>query len=146
LENETKNGLHIEIVTPYELFYEKDVQHIILPSVDGEYGIWPGHTPVILALNPGEIRMAVEGEVRFAAISDGYAEIEGDQVIVVTGSAEWPENIDSKRAVKALERATERIRDPMTSKQELERSRRSILRAKARLKVFDRKKDPYSIG
>lgn len=130
--------IHIEIVTPYELFYEGDVDQIILPATDGEIGILPGHVPIIVALNPGEIRMKVQEKEIFLAASEGYAEVEVDYAIVVVGSAEWAQQIDVSRATIALQRATQRLNAPETSMQEIARSKRGVLRANARLKVAKR--------
>ena len=130
--------VHVEIVTPYELFYEGDVDQIILPATDGEIGILPGHVPVIVALNPGEIRMKDGSKYLYVSASDGYADIEIDNAIVVIGSAEWPEQIDLNRASLALERAQQRVHAPETPSREVERAKRSILRAKARIKVAGR--------
>ena len=74
----------------------------------------PGILSVIVALNPGEIRLTKEGRVLYIAASDGYAQIEIDNAIVVTGSAEWPEQIDLDRANLALQRAEEKINSPGT--------------------------------
>lgn len=131
--------LHVEIVTPYELFYEGDVEQLILPAIDGEIGIRPGHSPVIIALNPGELRMTEKsGKELFISISDGYAEVEVDNAIVVIGSAEWPGQIDLERVRFAMERANQRIADPKSTAREIERSKKGILRANARIKVAGR--------
>jgi len=132
--------IHVEIVTPYELFYEGDVDQIILPAIDGEIGILPGHTPVIVALNPGEIRMKTGDEEIYVSASDGYAEVEIDNAIVVIGSAEWPDQIDLNRAILALERARQRLHETETTQSEILRSKRSIMRANARIKVAGRSK------
>ncbi len=130
--------IHIEVVTPYELFFEGDADQIILPAIDGEIGILPGYAPVIIALNPGEMRITRAAEVLFFSASDGYAKIELDQVVVVIGAAEWPGQIDLKRAKIALERRQKRLKDPSTTKMEELHTRRGILRAKARIKVAEK--------
>ena len=130
--------LHIEIVTPYELFFEGDADQLILPALDGEIGVRPGHAPFIVALTPGELRMTIGEETFCAAVSDGYAQIEVDNAIVVLGSAERPEQIDRERAERSLYRAQKRIQDPSTPENEVIRSRRGLLRAKARIKLSEK--------
>ncbi len=138
MEEEIKNKIHIQIVTPYELFYEGNISELVVPALDGEIGIWPGRTPVIIALNPGELRMTRNDEKLSIAVSSGYAEIDFNDAVVVVNAAEWPERIDVKRAQRAKERSIQRIKDASTSPRELERSQRSLLRAKARLKVAEK--------
>jgi len=135
LEEKIKNQIHIQIVTPYELFYEGSISELVVPALDGETGIWPGRTPVIIALNPGELRMTRDGEKYSIAVSSGYAEIDFNDAVVVVNAAEWPDRINTKRAQHALERSLQRLKDPGTSPRELERSKSSLMRAKARLKV-----------
>lgn len=134
----SENKIHVEIVTPYELFYEGEVDQLILPATDGEIGIRPGHIPVIIALDSGEIRMRVGDKELYVSSSDGYADVEIDNAIIVIGSAEWPDQIDVNRATLALERAQQRVHAPETPLQEVLRAKRSIQRAKARLKVAAR--------
>ena len=129
------NKLHVEIVTPYSLFFEGEADRLILPALDGEIGIMPGHSPTVIALNPGELRIVNEDEVMYASVADGFAQIEINDAIVVVSSAEKPEEIDVERAKKALKRADERIHDKEVPEREKERSQRGILRARARLKV-----------
>lgn len=131
----TRKKFHVQIVTPYELFYEGDIHSLVLPAVDGEIGILSGRTPVIIALNPGELRMQYDEDELTLAVASGYSEIESDSAVVVVNSAEWPDKIDVDRAKTALERAQKRLDDPNESAREKERSNRSLMRAKTRLKV-----------
>ncbi len=136
--------LHIEIVTPYGMFYEADVDQLILPALDGEIGIMPGHSPIVIALTPGELRVREGDKVLTAAVSDGFAQIEINNAIVVVGSAEKPEQIDRERAEKSLYRAEQRLKNPALSQRDRERSTRSIMRARARLKIREKNKDDQS--
>ena len=126
---------HVHVVTPYELFFDGDAEMVIVTGSDGEYGVMAGHTPTVVALAAGEVRLLVDGTWRIAATSNGYAEIDRDHVTIVTTSAEWPESIDVARAQRALDRATERIHDPATAPEEVERSKIGVKRAQARLHV-----------
>lgn len=130
--------MHVSIVTPYSLFFEGDVEMVVLTAIDGEIGIQPGHTPLIAALLPGEIRLRQENTWHILSSTRGYAEIGPDQILVVVTAAEWPDQIDVARARMALNRAQQRLADPATPEQEILRSRFSVLRAKARLKVVDK--------
>ena len=125
----------VDVVTPYEQFFDGDVEMAIVTGTDGELGVLAGHTPVVVALAPGEIRLLVAGEWRIAAASNGYAEVDRTRMTIVTTSAEWPENIDVGRAQRALDRATDRIADKATTPEEVERSKVGVQRAKARLHV-----------
>jgi F-type H+-transporting ATPase subunit epsilon len=127
--------LHVEIVTPYEMFFEGPVEMVVVTGKDGEIGIMPGHSPLIAALTPGEIRLKINQNWRVAAATNGYAEVGPELTIIVVNAAEWPEQIDVRRAEQALRRAEAKLHDPATSDQEKIHARHGIARAKARLKV-----------
>jgi F-type H+-transporting ATPase subunit epsilon len=127
--------LYVEIVTPYSMFFEGPVEMVVVTGKDGEVGILPGHAPLVAALVPGEIRLKIDGQWKAAVATNGYAEIGPELTIIVVNAAEWPEQIDIRRAEKALARAEARLQDPTTSPQEKIRSRHGSARAKARIKV-----------
>jgi F-type H+-transporting ATPase subunit epsilon len=127
--------LQVKIVTPYEMFFEGLAEMVVFTCKDGEIGVMPGHSPLIAALTPGEIRLKINGQWRVAAATNGFAEVGPVLAIIVVNAAEWPEQIDIARARKALSRAEARFHDPLVSLQEKNHSRHGIARAKARLKV-----------
>ncbi len=126
----------LEVVTPYHHFFEGKVESVVLSALDGEYGVLPGHEPVVLALTPGIAHVTVKGVLRHAVMTEGYAEIGPYMVLVVCNAAEWADEIDVKRAYSALNRATKRFHDASQSKQEHIFARHSIRRAKMRLKAI----------
>ncbi len=127
--------LYVQIVTPYDMFFEGQVEMVVLTSKDGEIGIMPGHTPLIAALVPGEIRLRIDQQWRVMSASNGYAEIGPELTMIVVNAAEWPDQIDVRRAEKALSRAQERLTDLKSTTQDKAHARHGIARAKARIKV-----------
>lgn len=130
--------LFLEIITPERQFYVGPAQELVLPAIDGLYGVQAGHEPAVTALEPGELRYKVNGEWRIAAIGQGFVEIMPERAIVLVGTAEKPEEIDQKRAEQAKERAEERLRQKK-SVQEYYQSKAALARAMARLKVSGRR-------
>ena len=125
---------YLEIVTPERQFFTGDAEALILPSVDGEIGVYPGHEPAVTAVEPGELRYKAGGRWEPAAVGAGFAEINQDRVILLVGFAEHPEEIDRKRAEAARERAEERLRQKQ-SIHEYYHSKAALARAMARLKT-----------
>lgn len=126
--------LFLEIVTPERQFYVGPAEQLVIPAIDGLYGVQAGHEPAVTAMEPGELRYKVNGEWYTAAIGQGFAEIMPERAIVLVSSAEKPEEIDAKRAEEAKERAEERMRQKK-SVEEYYRSKAALARAMARLKV-----------
>ena len=125
---------YLEIITPERQFYIGTAEALVLPAVDGEMGIYPGHEPVVTAIEPGELRYKTEGNWEPAAVGAGFAEVKPDYVILLVGFAEHPEEIDRKRAEAAKKRAEERLRQKQ-SIHEYYHSKAALARAMARLKT-----------
>ena len=125
---------HVKIISSNRTFYEGVYHCLILPAVDGEMGIYPGHEPVVTVIEPGELRYKAEGQWEPAAVGSGFAEIKPDYVILLVSSAEHPEEIDRKRAEAAKARAEECLRQKQ-SIHEYYHSKAALARAMARLKT-----------
>lgn len=130
----------LEIVATDKIFYRGPCVSLVIPGLDGEYGILARHEMMVAAVKAGELRYTVDEEVRVAAVGDGFVEVTPEKVVVLTDFAERPEDIDVKRAEMAKERAEERIR---LKKSELEyvHSQAALSRAMARLKVSRRNRN-----
>ena len=128
----------LEIITPERRFYSGQVESLILPALDGEYGVLPGHEPVVAGVEPGEARFKAEGVWHSVIVTQGFAEITSEYVVVLVSTAEKPEEIDAARARRAKERAEERLRQH-ESQQEYIRSKAALARAMARLRGSGRK-------
>ncbi len=133
--------MRVEIVTPYSLFYEGQVEMVVMTAKDGEVGIMPKHAPMIVAIVPGEIRILANGQWRALSSSNGYAEVSGDLTMIIVNAAEWAEDIDIPRATKALERAEQRLHSSATSAAERVHARHAVQRARARLHVAQKRHD-----
>ena len=96
---------HLEVVTPDRQFYIGDADSLVLPAIDGYMGVEAGHEPVVTAVVPGELKYRSEGAWTHAVVSQGLAEIMPDRVMVLTTSAERPEEIDKARAERSRQGA-----------------------------------------
>src|SRR2546422_6296387 len=97
--------LKLEIVTPEAKIYSEDVNMVTLPGSEGELGIYPKHVPLLTTLKPGELRVVRDGRETALAVGEGFVEIKGDAVSVLTDMALEAEKIDIEAAGKAVERA-----------------------------------------
>ena len=68
-----KKKMTLEVVNPYEVFFEGRVERVVIPTIDGQYGIMPGHAPLVIAVTPGIARFECDGESQTFAISEGFA-------------------------------------------------------------------------
>ncbi len=105
--------LKLEIVTPEARTYSEDVEMVTLPGIDGEMGIYPQHVPLMTQLVPGEISVRKDGQDIFLAVGDGFVEITGERVAVLTDMALPFEQIDEVRAEEARRRAEARLAEKL---------------------------------
>jgi F-type H+-transporting ATPase subunit epsilon len=103
--------MDFEIVTPKGSKVKTTASYVSAPGTVGELGILPGHRPLITSLGIGVLSYSHEGRTDYLAVNGGYLEVADDQLVVITETAEVPEEIDVPRAEAALKRAEERIRD-----------------------------------
>ena len=98
-------ALDLTIVTPSGPAYRGDVDSVVLPGSEGDFGVLPGHERFLSALRVGEVQIKTGGQTQYAAASDGFAEVSGDHVTVLVDSCELSGDIDTARAELARQRA-----------------------------------------
>ena len=97
--------LRLEIVTPEATAYSEDVEMVTLTGADGELGVYPNHVPLLTTLRPGELRVLKGGRETFLAVGEGFVEVKGDSVSVLTDLALEASSIDENAAEAAVARA-----------------------------------------
>ena len=130
-----KKKMMLEVVNPYEVFYEGRIERIVLPTLDGLYGVMPGHAPLVIAVTPGIARIEADGETKTFTVSEGFAEIGQHVVIIVCNAAEWPSEIDPERAQKAYDRAKVKFNSVTSTEEQRLYAQHAMERAKARMAV-----------
>ena len=111
------NTLKLEIVTPDARIYSEDVDMVTLPGVEGEMGIYPMHVPLMTQIVAGEMSVRKDGRDFFLAVGEGFAEITGERVAILTDMAIKAENIDEARAEEARKRAEARMAEKLDEEQ-----------------------------
>ncbi len=124
----------LEVITPERNFFSGEAECVIFNSVDGEMGILAKHAPTVTTVNIGPIKIKANDKWIEAVAGDGFVKIMPDKVVIMTDSAEYPEEIDVNRAKAAKQRAEERMQKQL-SQLEYMRSKAALARAMARLKV-----------
>ena len=108
--------LTLEIVTPEARVYSDTIDTVVIPTVDGEIGVLPGHIPLLTQVDHGELRVTKGGVTQLLAISGGFAQIVADKISVLAEGAIQEEKIDEHAAEAAMKRAE----DALKSKDALE--------------------------
>jgi F-type H+-transporting ATPase subunit epsilon len=132
--------LRVEIVTPDATVYTADVEMVTLPGVEGQMGILPQHVPLMTHIVPGEIILQRNGLDRFLLVGEGFAEITGDHVAILTDLAIASETIDEAKAEEARQLAAARLRETMSS-EEIASVNAALARSLAQLRVKRRQRN-----
>ena len=82
--------LHFELVTPEKLVRSDDVHMVVVPGVEGEFGVMAGHAPFMTTLKDGDLKIYKSAGAGFETItvSGGFAEVSDRGLTVLAESAE----------------------------------------------------------
>ena len=130
----TKITLHI---VSQDQSISQEVDEVTLPGVEGDFGVLPGHTPMLATLQVGELWYRIGQDKHYLAVAVGFVEVLPDRVTVLAQIAERPEDIDVPRAESAKKRAEERIAKPQLDG-DFERARIAMMKSLIRLQVAAR--------
>jgi len=130
--------LLLEIVTPERMAFTGEVEEVTIPGTEGEFGVLKGHETLLSSVEIGELSFAVGGKRQCFAVNSGYTEVTANKVTVLVETAESAEMINKERAVRAKERAEDKL--SKLSKEDLEYEVLSIAlqRAINRISVADK--------
>ena len=101
--------IQLTIVTPDRALVNEQVDEIQIPGAEGYLGVLPGHAPLFTELKVGELSYRKGNAWTSLAVAWGFAEVLPDQVRVLAETAERAQEIDLERAMKAKERAEQRL-------------------------------------
>lgn len=95
-----------ELVTPERMVLSQDASQVVVPGVEGEFTVLPGHAPVISALRPGVVD-ATLGDARKMRVfvKGGFAEVDTDRLIVLAERALDVEAMDAASIAAELQTA-----------------------------------------
>jgi F-type H+-transporting ATPase subunit epsilon len=82
-------ALHFELVTPEKLLRSEDVQMVVVPGSEGDFGVMEGHAPYMSTLRDGEIAIyrVFPGEPEKVAVQGGFAEVSEKGLTVLAENA-----------------------------------------------------------
>ena len=132
--------IRLEIITPEKKAYEADVNDVVVPGALGEFDVLPGHDNFLALIQPGELRVTIDGDTRFLAIGSGFAEVTGDYVRILTDMALEESQIDENVVEKALESARKALAEAPANSEEAERLMAMIQKSMAQLQLKRRKR------
>ncbi|MBM4287190.1 MAG: F0F1 ATP synthase subunit epsilon [Deltaproteobacteria bacterium] len=128
-------SLLLEVVTPDRQVVSTEVDIVVLPGVQGQFGVLVNHIPFLSALEIGEMYYRKGGQIDYIFVGGGFAEVTGEKVTVLVDSAERGKEIDIERAKRARERAEKRLAAGRTAELDWARAEAALRRSIARMKA-----------
>jgi F-type H+-transporting ATPase subunit epsilon len=108
-------SLTLEIVTPEAKVFSAPIDSVVIPTVDGEIGILPGHIPLLTQVADGQLVVTRGGKNESLIVGNGFAQVQGDVVSVLTEHALEEAKIDENAIQTAMQRAQDALRDGASS-------------------------------
>ena len=103
--------LTVQVVTPErEVTVCDDATLVVARGVEGEVGLMPGHTPMLIALSVGVMAIVhADGHRDSIALDGGFLQISRDQVIVLAEFAALPSELDPTQTQAEIDEIKRRI-------------------------------------
>jgi len=129
--------LLLEVATPDSLLLSQEVDEVIAPGSEGDFGVLPGHTHFLSTLRIGELSYRVGDQMNYMSVLWGFAEVTPSKVTILAEIAEKAEDIDVDRAQTAVERAEQRLQVGGLPS-ELKEAQISLEKARLRKRIAER--------
>lgn len=137
--------MNLKVITPEKVFYDGPIQEVIVPTPQGEIAILPGHINLLTQVSDGEITIKSSGKTQHLAVTNGFLQIQKDEVSLISDFAIRSEEIDAKKALDAQKQAQEKMQGSGkdTTEQDLALAQAEMRRAILQLKVVKRRRGSY---
>jgi F-type H+-transporting ATPase subunit epsilon len=104
--------VEFELVSPERLVISRPVEMVVVPGTEGDFGVLPGHAPLISEVRPGVIAVFDGGQVKERIfVAGGFAEVTGERCTVLAEQAMPVSDIDRASAESELKDARDDLGD-----------------------------------
>ena len=130
--------MQVEVVSNEYNIYSGEASFVVVPTVQGELGIYPRHEPIMSLVRPGVLRLTVPGEAAevLVAVSGGVLEVQPDKITVLADVAVRSTEMDQERA-EAAKKAAESCISESKDDRSLAEAHKALAAAIAQLKTLD---------
>ena len=129
-------------VTPERTVFEREVEFVVVPLYDGEYGVGKDHSPVVGRVGAGELRLTLtDNSVERWYVEGGFVEVVDNVVSLLTNRAYPLEELDLNDAKREFEAACAL---PSNAPELMEIRNEALERARAKLRAAEKAKELFS--
>ena len=116
--------LTFSLVAPERELFHGLVDQVVAPGEDGDFGVLPGHAPLMSTLRPGAIRVLDGGSERKIFVYGGFADVTPDGLTILAEEALDVAEINAAQVAADLKNAEEDFRDAKDDQKKLEAQRK----------------------
>lgn len=106
--------LHFSLVTPEREVLAGEVDQVVAPGVEGDFGVLPDHAPLMSTIRPGWLTVYDGNDVERIVIRGGFAEVTPAGLTVLAEQAAFASEIDRDELARAIQNAREDLADAST--------------------------------
>jgi F-type H+-transporting ATPase subunit epsilon len=103
--------LHFALVSPERELFNGEVDHVVVPGSEGEFGVSPNHAPVMSVIKPGALKVINDGTERRIFVNGGFADVTPEGLSVLAEEAIDLASVDHAQLEQQLKNAQEDLRD-----------------------------------
>ncbi|MBU5314933.1 ATP synthase F1 subunit epsilon [Clostridium bornimense] len=128
---------HLTIVTPDNIYFEGEVEELMVTTENGPVGILANRLSIITAVVPSVTTYYDDENKKVLFTSSGVFKFRDNKAVLMVEACESKEEIDKNRAEKALERSKNRLKEH-SDKVNVARAKMAMARAIGRLNLVDK--------
>jgi F-type H+-transporting ATPase subunit epsilon len=106
--------LSFALVSPERELFNGDVDHVVVPGIEGEFGVSPNHAPVMSVIKPGALKVINDGAERRIFVNGGFADVTPEGLTVLAEEAVDLADVEPAQLEQDLKNAHEDLRDAST--------------------------------
>lgn len=131
--------IQLEVVTPSGAVVSEEVDIVTAPGVGGEFGVLANHAPFLSTIKTGTLSYKIDRTSKFLMVTGGFAEVSNNKITFLVESAEFGNDIDVDRAMRAKDRAEKRLVQAQQATEKINRVRAeaALQRAMARIRTAE---------
>lgn len=110
-----------ELVSPEKLLISEEVQHVVVPGVEGEFGVLAHHAPFMSVLKPGVVKVykTEGGEPQKLFVRGGFADVNPKGLTILADEATPLDQLDASRIDVLIADAQEDVVEAKTDDERL---------------------------
>ena len=133
----------LDIVTPEASLYSKEVEMVVLPGKDGDFGVLELHAPVIASLRPGVVRVFAGGSIKERIlVTGGFVEVNSERCTVLATLAYNFNDVSRKGLEERLE-VIRKIHRDASDEHSKQKAEEEVQLAEAIIEAFISEQDQW---